>query len=119
MKSPIPDYLTEVLQAVRQIEDGAPADYIEVLAKADTSLLSIAIATADGQVHAVGDDAAEFSIQSISKAFAHALAIGDAGLERVLSKIGVEPSGDAFNELSLEAQTHRCADSAQKAARWC
>lgn len=48
-----------------------------------------------------GDGEVEFSIQSISKAFVYALAIEDAGLGAVLEKIGVEPSGDAFNELSL------------------
>ena len=48
-----------------------------------------------------------FSIQSISKAFVYAMAIADAGLERVLEKIGVEPSGDAFNKLSLDKGNNR------------
>jgi glutaminase len=45
--------------------------------------------------------------QSISKAFVYALAIEDVGLPRVLEKIGVEPSGDRFNQLSLEKKTNR------------
>lgn len=45
--------------------------------------------------------------QSISKAFVYALAIEDVGLPRVLEKIGVEPSGDRFNQLSLEKNTNR------------
>jgi glutaminase A len=61
----------------------------------------------DGQIYSTGDDDVEFSIQSISKAFVYALAIEDAGLDKVLEKIGVEPSGDAFNSLSLERGTNR------------
>lgn len=107
MKSPIPDYLNDVLEAVRPIDSGEPADYIEVLAKADTSRLAIALATVDGQVYAVGDHTIEFSMQSISKAFTYGLAIEDAGLDGVLAKISVEPSGDPFNELSLERGSNR------------
>lgn len=107
MKSPIPDYLHRVLDHVRSDESGAPAGYIDVLARADTSRLGVAIAMVDGNVYSAGDDQVEFSIQSISKAFVYALAIEDAGLEQVLKKIGVEPSGDAFNELSLHEGTNR------------
>lgn len=107
MKSPIPDYLNKVLQDARPIETGAPAAYIDVLAKADTSRLAVALAMVDGQIYSAGDDQVEFSMQSISKSFVYALAIEDAGLEQVLAKIGVEPSGDAFNQLSLEKGTNR------------
>uniref|UniRef100_UPI00397DA7D5 glutaminase n=1 Tax=Salmonella sp. SAL4448 TaxID=3159903 RepID=UPI00397DA7D5 len=48
-----------------------------------------------------------FTIQSISKPFAYALALRDRGLDRVLESVGVEPSGDAFNEISLEPDTGR------------
>ncbi|KAK5651652.1 hypothetical protein OQA88_11827 [Cercophora sp. LCS_1] len=107
MKSPIPDYLAQVLEHVRPNDGGAPADYIETLAKADTSKLAVALAMVDGHVYSAGDDTIEFSIQSISKAFVYAIAIEDAGLDAVLAKIGVEPSGDAFNKLSLERGTNR------------
>jgi len=107
MKSPIPDYLNHVLDNSRSIDTGAPASYIETLAKADTSRLAVALAMVDGQVYSAGDDTVEFSAQSISKAFVYAIAIEDAGLEQVLKKIGVEPSGDSFNQLSLEKGTNR------------
>ncbi|PNP78536.1 hypothetical protein FNYG_08166 [Fusarium nygamai] len=107
MKSPIPDYLNRVLENARPIEDGKPASYIETLAKADTSKIAVALAMVDGQIYSAGDDDVEFSMQSISKAFVYALAIEDAGLEKVLEKIGVEPSGDAFNSLSLERGSNR------------
>lgn len=107
MKSPIPDYLNVVLEKVRPNEEGQPAQYIKTLANADTSKLSVALAMADGSTYSAGDDTVEFSMQSISKAFVYAIAIEDAGLERVLQTIGVEPSGDAFNKLSLHKNNNR------------
>jgi len=107
MKSPIPDYLNKVLDRVRDDTSGANADYIEALAKADPDKMAVAVATVDGQVYSVGDDDVEFSMQSISKAFVYALAIEDRGLSGVLAKIGVEPSGDVFNKLSLESGTNK------------
>jgi glutaminase len=107
MKSPIPDYLNHVLEKARPNEGGAAADYIETLARADTSKMAVALAMVDGNLYSAGDDKIEFSIQSISKSFVYAIAIEDAGLEQVLKKIGVEPSGDRFNQLSLERTTNR------------
>lgn len=107
MKSPVPDYLLEVVDAVRGADGGAVADYIPQLAEASEETLAIALTTVNGHTHAAGDANVEFSIQSISKPFAYAAAIMDRGLERVLRTVGVEPSGEAFNELSLETGTHR------------
>ncbi|KAK4552140.1 hypothetical protein LTR86_010676 [Recurvomyces mirabilis] len=107
MKSPIPDYLQSVLEKARPIEEGAPAGYIDVLARADTSRLAVALAMVDGNIYSAGDDELEFSMQSISKAFVYAIAIEDAGLKAVLDKIGMEPSGDAFNRLSLQKDSNR------------
>ncbi|KAI5194523.1 hypothetical protein AUEXF2481DRAFT_71632 [Aureobasidium subglaciale EXF-2481] len=107
MKSPIPDYLHHVLEVARPNDGGAAAAYIETLAKADTSKMAVALAMVDGNVYSAGDDRVEFSIQSIAKAFVYAMAIEDSGLEAVLKKIGVEPSGDKFNQLSLERNTNR------------
>ncbi|GAB3249447.1 glutaminase A [Arthrobacter pigmenti] len=107
MQSPIPDYLTEVLGECAADTSGAPADYIPELAAAKPDLFGIALSTVDGTVYRTGDTDVEFTIQSISKPFIYALAIADQGLDAVLEKVGVEPSGDAFNELSLEAGSGR------------
>lgn len=107
MKSPIPDYLKQVLEDARADESGEVAGYIDVLAEADPSKLAVALTTVDGNLYSAGDDQVEFSIQSISKAFVYALAIEDMGLPRVLEKIGVEPSGGGFNKLSLQRGTNR------------
>lgn len=107
MKTPIPAYLAEVLDVARPQDSGAPADYIPELAAADPERLGAAIATTTGAVYAAGDAEVEFSIQSISKPFAYALALLERGEERVMAAVGVEASGEAFNELSLEEGTNR------------
>lgn len=107
MRSPIPDYLTEALDGVRDDDSGEPAGYIPELASADPGRLAAVFATVDGETYSAGDAEVAFTIQSISKPFVYALAIADRGLDAVLEKVGVEPSGDAFNELSLEDDTGR------------
>ncbi|MFD2793471.1 glutaminase [Promicromonospora vindobonensis] len=107
MKTPVPDYLDEVLDSLRDDTGGANADYIPELAEADPERFGMALTTTLGRTYAAGDADTEFSIQSISKPFAYAAAIIDRGLDHVLEFVGVEPSGEAFNELSLEGDTHR------------
>ncbi|MFC8177538.1 glutaminase [Rhodococcus sp. NPDC057297] len=107
MKSPVPDYLREVLDSLSSTTDGEVADYIPDLAHANPDVFGIAVTTVDGRTHSVGDDETEFSIQSISKPFAYAAALTDRGFDAVLDTVGVEPSGEAFNELSLEGDTRR------------
>ncbi|MDO3647732.1 glutaminase [Nocardia mangyaensis] len=107
MQSMIPDYLAEVLAAVESDTSGELAGYIPELAAADPDRLGAAFATVDGEVYGAGDIDTEFTIQSISKPFTYALALSDRGFDPVLAKVGVEPSGEAFNEISLERDTGR------------
>ena len=106
MQTPVPEYLQEVLDECAG-NDGRVADYIPELAAADPDQVAVAIATLDGPVHAAGDVEAQFTIQSISKPFVYAMALRDRGLKAVLAAVGVEPTGDAFNEVSLERATGR------------
>lgn len=107
MRTPVPDYLDEVLAELAAERAGAVADYIPQLAEAAPDVLGIALTTVDGRTYSTGDDNVEFSIQSISKPFAYAAALADRGPATVAATVGVEPSGEAFNELSLEGKTHR------------
>ncbi|MEV0107624.1 glutaminase [Nocardia sp. NPDC050799] len=107
MHSPIADYLQEVLDTVRDDTGGEVAGYIPELAAADPEVLGMAVCTVDGRVYTAGDADVEFSIQSISKPFAYAAALADRGFATVRAAVGVEPSGEAFNELSLEAESRR------------
>lgn len=104
MQTPMVDYVQFLLESVGE-DGGEVASYIPELAHADPDRLAIAIATLDGEVYVAGDADVEFTIQSISKPFTYALAIADQGLEVVLDHIDVEPSGDAFNEISLDPVT--------------
>ncbi|PMC64847.1 glutaminase [Corynebacterium tuscaniense] len=109
-RSPIPSYLTAILDEVRPNTDGANADYIEGLRNADPDKLALAVCTRSGHLYSVGDDDYEFTIQSISKPFVYAVALDQLGEDKVHNHVGVEPSGEAFNELSLDDATHRPAN---------
>jgi glutaminase len=105
LSSPIGEYLARLLQKHGAVRDGAVATYIPELAKADPEWFGICIATVDGHVYEIGDSQLAFTIQSISKPFVYGLALEDCGRERVLATVGVEPSGDAFNSVSLAPGT--------------
>jgi len=108
--SPIMDYLRELAAEFSGLQEGAVADYIPELAKANADWFGICIATTEGHVYEVGDSRQEFTIQSISKPFVYGLALEDNGRSDMLRKIGVEPTGDAFNSISLDPVTGRPAN---------
>jgi glutaminase len=105
--SPFRSYLSDLYQTYLPLTDGAVADYIPELALADPNWFGIAVATVDGQVFEVGNCQQAFTIQSISKAFVYGLALEDNGRDYVNSKVGVEPTGEAFNAIVLDEATNR------------
>lgn len=107
MKTPVPDYLLEIRDLCTDGGDGHLADYIPELAAVDPDRFAVAACTMDGVVYTAGDAGTEFTIQSMSKPFAYALALRDRGIDAVLEKVAVEPSGDAFNQISLEKDSGR------------
>ncbi|OLT16855.1 glutaminase A [Serinicoccus sp. CUA-874] len=106
MRNPVQDYLEQI---VAQCGDagGEVAGYIPELAAADPDRFSLCLATVDGQVYEVGESDHRYSIQSMSKPFTYALGLHDQGIEAVARKVDVEPSGDAFNEISVSPDTGR------------
>ncbi|HSJ04838.1 MAG: glutaminase A [Verrucomicrobium sp.] len=105
--SPILDYLSELHRRYADLHEGEVATYIPELAKTNPNLFGICLVTADGTVYEVGDTQHHFTIQSISKPFVYGMALEDNTRAAVLNKIGVEPTGEAFNAISLEAGTGR------------
>ncbi|MFT3864951.1 MAG: glutaminase [Solirubrobacterales bacterium] len=99
--SPIDAYLARLHEQWRADSSGAVADYIPPLALADPAAFAIAIATTEGRHYGVGDSRERFTIQSISKPFTYGLALADRGFAAVDAKVGIEPSGEAFNSISL------------------
>ncbi|MCK0113195.1 glutaminase A [Ornithinimicrobium sp. F0845] len=96
----VQDELTEVLEEAREIGWGDPADYLRDIQRRDLDALAAAVCRTDGEVVGVGDHDRLLALQSVSKAFTYAVALQECGLDRVLDHIGVEPTGEAFNELS-------------------
>lgn len=105
--SPVQRYLERLHRELQSVVGGEVASYIPELTHADPAWLGIALVTVDGHVYQTGDSQQSFTVQSISKAISYGLALEDRGLSHVLSKVGVEPSGEAFNSISLEADTGR------------
>lgn len=105
--SPVLDFLKQLHADVAGIMDGEVATYIPELAKADPNWFGICLVTAGGNVYEVGDTGISFTIQSISKPFVYGIALEDNGMSDVVGKVGVEPTGDAFNSISLEPGTGR------------
>jgi glutaminase len=103
---PISRVLAEVHEELLDLTDGALATYIPQLAAADPGRSGLAVAGVSGRVYQVGD-AGCFTVQSVSKPFVFALALAESGVDAVLARVGVEPSGDGFNAISLEPGTGR------------
>jgi glutaminase len=87
--------------------DGAVATYIPELAKANPADFAICLTTADGRLFETGDSDRAFTLQSISKPFAYGIALEELGPKKVFKHVGVEPSGDAFNSITLQDGTNR------------
>jgi glutaminase len=105
--SPVLDYLEYLHREFADLKDGNVATYIPGLAKANPNWFGICLVTATGAIYEVGDSQQPFTIQSISKPFVYGLALEDNGRTEVLNKVGMEPTGDAFNSISLEPGTGR------------
>jgi glutaminase len=108
-RSPVlENLLSELYDKYKSLMHGRLANYIPELAKADPNWFGICVVTVDGQVYEVGDYEQLFTIQSISKAFVYGLALEEHGRDYVLTKVGVEPTGDAFNSIiQLEESSKR------------
>lgn len=76
---------------------GCCASYIPELTKANPEHLGICITTVDGRSWSDGDCDVRFTIQSISKIITLMMAFEQVGHDAVFSKVGMEPSGEAFN----------------------
>jgi glutaminase len=103
---PLERFLTACHADFTSDHGGEVAHYIPELSKANPDHFGISLATLDGHVYEVGDTREPFTIQSMSKAFVFALALDTLGAAHVESVIGVEPSGDPFNSIRLNAENH-------------
>lgn len=105
--SPLRETLRELHATFQSLDDGEVASYIPELAKANPKSFGISLVSVNGQAVDVGDFAEEFTIQSVSKPFVFGQALEDHGREDVLSTIGVQPIGEAFNSITLDEVSNR------------
>ncbi len=104
-KGPVPDPAVKDFQRVvdaayakyKDLKDGKNADYIPILTETPSDLFGVVIVTKDGKVYTAGDVDYVFSIQSVSKPFTAGLVMTEQGPAVLKEKIGVEPTGMAFN----------------------
>lgn len=108
------DPVTEALGVLHArfstLKSGDVASYIPQLAQADPDDFGIALTSMAGHRYQAGQADTEFTIQSVSKPFVYALALTDLGPDEMLRRVGAEPSGEAFNAISLETETGRPAN---------
>ncbi len=107
MSALVEEYIAAVHEAYVDDRDGEVYAAVPTPTGVQEDAFGICLATGDGHVYEVGDTRMTFALQSISKPFTYGLALADNGLEHVDARIDVEPSGDSFNEISLEASSGR------------
>ncbi len=96
--------LDEIAARARATEDkGRVADYIPELAGVDPDQFAVAVAMPGKPILIAGDAYKPFSIQSVSKVFTLALALGKVG-DQLWQRVGREPSGQAFDSVVLLEQ---------------
>lgn len=91
--------LEDIYLEIRPYEKmGKQADYIPALAKINPDQFGMCLESVSGEVYPFMQSDTRFSIQSITKVFALALALSLKG-EDLWKRVGKEPSGTAFNSL--------------------
>ncbi|MBS4536581.1 glutaminase A [Clostridium sp. D2Q-14] len=94
------DILRKLIDKNRNVtQEGKVATYIPGLGKIDPWDLGICVADMEGNIYKSGNYDKKFTIQSISKTISLMLALIDNGEELVFEKVGMEPTGDAFNSI--------------------
>jgi glutaminase len=89
------------------IEDGSLADYIPQLARVAPDQFGIALTNNQGRTVSIGDAEAPFTIQSISKAITFSMLLERVGREETYRYVGVQPSAEPFNAITLNPQSNR------------
>lgn len=107
----VTDALRELHARFAGMRGGERADYIPELTRADPDDFGLALVSMDGHCYSAGEADVPFTLQSVSKPFVYALALSSLGLDEVGRWVGAEPSGEAFNAISLEPRTGRPANA--------
>lgn len=96
--------LKDAYDKYKALNEGKNADYIPALAEVPSTYFGIALVSADGKVHEVGDTKQLFSIQSICKVFTAALVMQQSGNQKLEETVGVDSTGQVFNSITAIEQ---------------
>ena len=105
--TPLHAFLQKLHARFAPLDAGGVADYIPELGRANPDLFGICVADGKGNVWEAGDTDEPFTIQSASKPFTYGLVLDIWGPEKVFERVGVEPTGDAFNSIVLDDNGRR------------
>lgn len=106
----VPDFiafsrrLETLFKDTAAIRQGDVADYIPQLARVNPEAYAMSVCTVDGQRFSLGQADEPYCVQSTCKPINYALALERLGVDKVHAHVGREPSGQSFNELTLNAQ---------------
>ncbi len=99
MKIDYNEILQQIILDLKNIKyKGDVANYIPELKNVDPNKFGISLQFLNKRGYNSGDFNIKFSIQSISKVFALAMAFEESG-NKIWHRVGVEPSGTSFNSL--------------------
>lgn len=96
--------ITDIYNKTKDYNYGENASYIPQLKKVDSNQYGISVCTIDGQRFNIGDTNVYYSIQSCCKPINYGIAMEEIGEENVHKFVGREPSGQSFNELTLNKE---------------
>ena len=89
----------EIFEELKDVENtGRVAQYIPELSVIDPSKFGVSLVNLNEDFYSFGDADEKFSIQSIAKVLSLTMAYNLIG-EKLWDRVGVEPSGTAFNSL--------------------
>lgn len=93
------EIISSIYSKIKSEENiGNLANYIPELAKVNPEKFGVHLSILNGEKFGMGDYQEKFSIQSIAKVFSLCMAFEMLG-EKIWDRMGVEPSGTAFNSL--------------------
>ncbi len=94
------ELVTKAYDRYRTNSEGNNSQVYPALARVSKDLFGVCVVGTNGEVFAVGDAEHEFTIMSVSKPFIFALVCQELGAKAMRDKIGVNPTGRAFNSLA-------------------
>lgn len=94
------NYVDDWVSFYRKMTSGGKvASYIPILEEADQGHLGITIMGNNGMTIRSGDTGVPFTIQSISKVVSFIVGCMERGVQYMLDRVDVEPTGEAFNSI--------------------